>query len=316
VSLTARQKAAILLVSLPPEVSAQVFREFAPEEVQQISLEISKLPQISPEVRAQIIQEFLQTTDFPAAKELAGSFSAAGFERGSSASQMGSGSRTRPLEFLRGVDPKQLLLIIRKEHPQTIALVLNYLPPQQASALLGELPAPLQSDVAGRLAEIDKISPEILQEIEKVLESRLFSVVEGEYLNYDGKEALMEILSQTDRSTEEKIISGLTQKIPHIAEDIKTKMCDFEDLNNIDDSSLHQVLRLTDIRDLVLALKGADPRLAERIYSCMAPEVAKALREDVQSLGQVPWDEIKTAQQQIRNILRGLVTLGKLKFKN
>jgi flagellar motor switch protein FliG len=311
--LTARQKAAILLVSLPPEVSAQVFREFAPEEVQQISMEISKLPQISPEVRAQIIQEFLQTTDFPAAKELAGSFGAS-FERGATTTQAGA-PRSRPLDFLRGVDPKQLLLIIRKEHPQTIALVLSYLPPQQASTLLAELPAPLQSDVAGRLAEIDKVSPEILQEIEKVLESRLFSVVEGEYLNYDGKEALMEILSQTDRSTEEKIISGLTQKIPHIAEDIKTKMCDFEDLNNIDDASLHQVLRLTDIRDLVLALKGADPRLAERIYACMAPEVAKALREDVQSLGQVPWEEIKTAQQQIRNILRGLVTLGKLKFK-
>jgi len=322
-SLTAKQKAAILLVSLPPEVTAQVFKEFGPEEVQAISLEISKLPQISPDVRAKVIEEFLSTTDIPGLREQTqmGSFPTVGVQTTRRtatqfSSKDGKGARPRPLDFLRNVDPKQLLALVRREHPQTIALVLSHLQASQASAVISELPANLQTEVARRLAEIGRISPEVIQEVEKVLESRLYSIVEGEsFGDADGKEALVEILSQSDRSTEEKIITGLTKKSPHLVSDIKNKLCDFEDLNNIDDNSLQQVLRLTDIRDLVLALKGANRELAERIYNCMSPEVSKALRDDVDSLGSVPWEEIKAAQQQIRNILRGLVTLGKVKFR-
>lgn len=288
-------------------------------------MEITKLPQISPDIRAKVIEEFISTTDIPGLREQAqmGSFptatATASTRRGGSiASKEGKGGtgRTRPLDFLRNVDPKQLLVLIRKEHPQTIALVLSHLQASQASAVISELPSQMQTEVARRLAEIGRIAPEVISEVEKVLESRLYSIVEGEaFADADGKEALVEILSQSDRSTEEKIITGLTKKSPHLVSDIKTKLCDFEDLNNIDDNSLQQVLRLTDIRDLVLALKGANRDLAERIYNCMTPEVSKALRDDVESLGSVPWEEIKAAQQQIRNILRGLVTLGKVKFR-
>lgn len=325
--LSAKQKAAILLVSLPPEVSAQIFKEFGPEEVQAISLEISKLPQISPEVRAKVIEEFLSTTNIPGLNPAQmGSFPTAavpartqiggGGPPSSASLKEARGTRARPLDFLRNVDPKQLISLVRKEHPQTIALVLSHLQASQASSVISELPAHMQTEVARRLAEIGRISPEVIQEVERVLESRLYQIVEGEaFGDADGKEALVEILSQSDRSTEEKIITGLTKKSPHLASDIKTKLCDFDDLNNIDDNSLQQVLRLTDIRDLVLALKGANRELAERIYNCMAPEVSKALRDDVDSLGSVPWEEIKAAQQQIRNILRGLVTLGKVKFR-
>ncbi len=225
-------------------------------------------------------------------------------------------TRQRPLDFLRNVDPKQLLVLLRKEHPQTIALVLSHLHATQASSVISELSSQMQTEVARRLAEIGRISAEVIQEVEKVLENRLFSLMEGDDLgDSDGKEALVEILSQSDRSTEEKIITGLTKKSPHLASDIKNKLCDFEDLAAIDDNSLQQVLRLTDIRDLVLALKGSDKTLSDRIYNCMTPEVSKALRDDVDALGSVPWEEIKGAQQQIRNILRGLVTLGKVKFR-
>lgn len=313
-------------MSLPPEVSAQLFKELGPEEVQAITLEISKLPQISPEVRAQVIEEFLQSTNVPGLREAAQAGGGIGTQlmdsRPSATLSVGAMGMTtasgqkRPLGFLRRVDPRQLIHLIRKEHPQTIALVLSYLEPNQASAVLGELGPGIQTEVARRLAELGKISKEILDEVERVLENRLQQALdEGFQTHADGKEALLEILNQADRNTEEKILSGLTQKSPHLASDIKTKLCDFEDLNNIDDSSLQQVLRLTDFRDLVLALKGANKELGERIYRFLSPEVARALRDDVESLGQVPWEEIKAAQQQIRNILRGLVTLGKIKFK-
>lgn len=313
-----------MLVSLPPEVSASVFKEFGPEEVQAISLEISKLPQIAPEIRAKVIEEFLGTSDIPGVNlnaEVGGGYDTQA-SPGATRRMVGFGpaketrtARQRPLDFLRNVDPKQLLLLLRKEHPQTISLVLSHLHATQASAVISELSSQMQTEVARRLAEIGRVSPDVLQEVERVLEGKLYSLMDGDGLDEaDGKEALVEILSQADRSTEEKIMTGLTKKSPNLASDIKNKLCDFEDLNHIDDNSLQQVLRLTDIRDLVMALKGADKELTDRIYNCMTPEVSKALRDDVEALGSVPWEDIKAAQQQIRNILRGLVTLGKVKF--
>jgi flagellar motor switch protein FliG len=318
------------LISLPPEVSAQVFREFGPEEVQAISMEISKLPQISPEVRAQVIEEFMHSSTISSFKGAMGGDDASdpinaaaalvnAMEPQSSAATMTASTaskqiKTRPFEFLRKVDPKQFLSIIRKEHPQTISLVLSHLQPSQASSVLVELPATLQTEVATRLAEMGKVLPEIIGDIEGVLENRLFSLMEGEYQPSEGREVLVDILSHTDRTLEDGIMKGLTQKKPHLASDIKDKLCDFEDLNDVDDQSLQQVLRLTDIRDLVLALRGANKDLQNRIYEAFSPEMAKALREEGESLGQVPWEEVKAAQQQIRNILRGLVTLGKVKF--
>lgn len=329
VNLPPRQKAAILLMSLPPEISAQLFKELGLEEVHALTLEISKLPPIPPEVRAQVIDEFLQSQGGGGLAEALGGAAMATNPMGGHTSSypppMGghssSGAMTftatnRPLGFLRRVDAHQLLLLIRREHPQTIAVVLSYLEPNQASAVLGELNPSMQTEVARRLAELDKLNPEIIKELESVLENRLHRALEeGFQPQADGKETLLEILNQADRSTEERVLVGLTQKNPHLASDIKTKLCDFDDLNNIDDTSLQQVLRLTDFRDLVLALKGANRELAERVYRFLSPEVATALRNDVEALGQVPWDEIKQAQQQIRNILRGLVTLGKIKFR-
>ncbi len=292
-------------------------------------MEISKLPQISPEVRAQVVEEFMHSSTIDVLKgpgiggggggggepiNAAAALVGATSPDPSTRSMSGGGQGSRPMEFLRKVDPKQLLAIIRKEHPQTIALVLSHLQASQASAVLGELAPVLQTDVATRLAEMGKVSREIIQEVERVLENRLFAVIEGDYQQSEGREVLVDILSHADRTLEDGIMKGLTQKKPHLASDIKDKLCDFEDLNSIDDQSLQQVLRLTDIRDLVLALRGANKELTDRIYNAFSPEMAKALREEGEALGQVPWEEVKAAQQQIRNILRGLVTLGKVRF--
>lgn len=331
VNLPPKQKTAILLMSLPPEASAEIFKELGPEEVQAITTEISKLPQISPETRAQVIQEFLNQDGGDAPRPFGfagiGGHSIGGPTGiGSVPPPIGGGftqttpmttsSSNRPLDFLRRVDPRQLLQLIRKEHPQTIAVILSYLQPSQASAVLSDLQPQVQTEVAKRLAELHPVNQEILAELEKVLESRLHQALEdGAYSHADGKEALLEILNQADRGTEERVLSGLATKSPLLVNNLKTKLCDFEDLNNVDDPSLEQVLRLTDFRDLVLALKGADENLSKRVYRFLSPDVARALRDDVESLVQVSWDEIKQAQQRIRNILRGLVTLGKIKFR-
>lgn len=314
-NLTARQKTAILIKSLPPDVSHQILMELGPEG-QKILLESNQL-NVSTEVKQQVIEEFMQTSEggLNGALRSTDPFGFSRPARASSPPAPSSSGLRRPLEFLLRVDTQQLLKILRKEHPQAIALILSHLDRAQASAVLSELSPNLQAEVARRVADIGRVAPEILGEVEKILEQRLFSIVEGEYQTADGKEVLLEILSQADRSTEDKIISGLTVKNPHLAGDLKTKLCDFEDLNTIDDLSLQQVLRLTDVRDLCHALKGANKELAERVYRSMPPEAARALRGDVEVLPQPSWEEIKAAQQQIRNILRGLVALGKIKFK-
>lgn len=332
VNLPPKQKTAILLMSLPPEASAEIFKNLGPEEVQAITTEISKLPQISPETRAQVIQEFLDQDGGGDTPRPFPSFGIGGHPLGgptgiggapspiggvfTQTAAMTTSSSNRPLDFLRRVDPRQLLQLIRKEHPQTIAVILSYLQPSQASAVLSDLQPQVQTEVAKRLAELHPVNQEILAELEKVLESRLHQALEdGAYSHADGKEALLEILNQADRGTEERVLSGLATKSPLLVNNLKTKLCDFEDLNNVDDPSLEQVLRLTDFRDLVFALKGADENLSKRVYRFLSPDVARALRDDVESLHQVSWDEVKQAQQRIRNILRGLVTLGKIKFR-
>ena len=262
VNLPPRQKTAILLMSLPPEASAEIFKELGPEEVQSITMEISKMPQISPETRAQVIQEFLgQSDNAPdALKDLGATTPAAGGGfpglGGGGFPGIGSGlaphnmppamsssqtvaASTRPLDFLRRVDPRQLLQLIRREHPQTIAVVLSHLQANQASAILGDLPNSVQTEVAKRLADLDTVSNEVLTELSKVLETRLQQALEeGSYHHADGKETLLEILNQSDRNTEERVLTGLSKKHPTLVSDIKNKLCDFEDLNNIDDNSM------------------------------------------------------------------------------
>lgn len=314
-------------MSLPPEMSAQLFSELGPEEVQAITLEITQLPSIAPEVRASVINEFLNSSDaappgaatsqMPAAGMVTQRFTSPGMPPGMSTMPSGPASSiNRPFGFLRRVETNTASQLISREHAQTIAVILSHLDTEQASSILDNLIPSVQTEVAHRLASLGQVPKEVLRELEKVLELKLQKAIdEGFDSTFDGKDRLFKILNKADRGTEESVIFGLTQTSPHLASDIKTKLCDFEDLNSIDQASLSQVLRLVDDKDLILALKGANKELAERVYRVYGPDKAATIRGDVESVAQVSWEDIRAAQQQIRNILRGLVSLGKIRFK-
>lgn len=309
-------------MSLPPEMSAQLFSELGPEEVQAITLEITQLPTIAPEVRASVINEFLNSSQAaPATTNIGGGsqFNTRVAPGGGMTITMPSGppgSLNRPFGFLSRVETTTSSQLVSREHPQTIAVVLSHLDTEQASSILDNLTPSVQTEVAHRLAGLGEVPKEVLRELEKVLENKLQKAIdEGFESNFDGKDRLFKILNKADRGTEESVIFGLTQTSPHLASDIKTKLCDFEDLNSIDQASLSQVLRLVDDKDLILALKGANKELAERVYRVYGPDKAATIRGDVESVAQVSWEDIRAAQQQIRNILRGLVSLGKIRFK-
>lgn len=312
-------------MTLPPEMSAQLFNELGPEEVQAITLEITQLPTIAPEVRATVINEFLNSSSMGGAAATAmggGGMSFGAGPGGRTTMNMPTmpmgplGNVNRPFGFLGRVEATTASQLISREHPQTIAVVLSHLEAEQGSSILDNLSPSVQTEVAHRLASLGPIPKEVLRELERVLESKLQKAIdEGFDSSMDGKDALFKILSNADRGTEESVIFGLTQTSPHLASDIKTKLCDFEDLATIDQTSLSQVLKLVDDRDLVLALKGANKELAERVYRVYGPDKANSIRADVSAVTQVSWEDIRAAQQQIRNILRGLVSLGKIRFK-
>lgn len=314
-NLTNRQKTAILLTSLPKDVTIQVMRELGASK-EDLAFEMNRVSEVPKEVQQQVIDEFLRKSNVSDATEAEESITfTSPFTPGGEDSAYGVASKTKPLGKIRNIDPFQLANIIRKEHPQTIALILKYLQKEKAAMILSEFPTALQTEVSRRFAEMGKASPEVLEEIEKALEDSLYALMEGDYVQTDPQDALVEILSGADRQTEEEILTGLSEKSPAVAESIKIKLCEFEDILNIDEESLGQVLRLTDLRDLTVALKGASQIIADKVFSILSADVASALKEDIGGLGQISFEEVKSAQQQIRNILRGLVTLGKINFK-
>ncbi len=314
--LSPRQKAAILIMSLPPELSAQVLQSFPAEEGQALTLEMSKTANIPQEVKDQVIKEFLETSKVQGQAHQQPQNLPSLSRRGEDIEPRRSYKTGKPFAFLLRADPGQILTLLEKELPQTIALVLSNLSAAQATAVLQEMSPHLQGEVARRLAEIGRVRSEILKDVEQVLEDRYYLLVENGFSTSTGKDTLMQILNRTDRSTEEKILSGLARKSPKLANNLKNQLCEFEDLVALDKSGIQQLLKVTDIRDLVMALKGTSPEISNKIYDAMSSEKAQAVREDVEALGPPSWEEVKAAQQQIRNNLRGLIIIGKIKFSS
>lgn len=282
-----------------------------------MSIELANLKNIPQEVKDAVLNEFLETSNILEMGQEGTVTFTSPFTQGASQdiTSFEASSVKKPLDFLYKVDPAQLAALIKKEHPQTIAVILSQLRPAKASAILAEFPQSLQANVARRLADIGKVSPEILTELEKALEERLLDVIEGRTTIKEGKEALMDILNEADKHTEQKIISGIVKDAPTLAGDIGGKLYTYEDLENVDDESLRQILRLADIKDVAMAIKGSSLILAERIYRILPLDTAKSLRSDTISLNRdVSQDKIIAAKQQLRNILRGLVALGKIRF--
>lgn len=312
--MTGRQKAANMLVFLGPEKSAQIFKHMNEEEIEQLTLEIANLRQVSTDKMDEIYREFFEMC-------LASQFIGQGgieyakevLERAYGEektieiiSRISASLQVRPFDFTRKTEPTQLLNFIQSEHPQTIALVLAYLEPEKAAEILSSLPPERQADVAKRIAIMDTTSPEVIKEVEKVLERKLSSVAPQEMSEAGGVKSVVEIINRVDRSTEKTIMETLEVQDPELAEEIKKLMFVFEDIVIIDDRSVQRVLREVETQDLALALKGASNDVAQKIYSNMSTRAGDMLREDIEFMGPVRLRDVEEAQQRIVNIIRRL----------
>ncbi|HHV35316.1 MAG TPA: flagellar motor switch protein FliG [Syntrophomonadaceae bacterium] len=318
--LTGRQKAAILLISLGPDLSSQIFKHLPEEEVEKLTLEIANISNVPYQKRDEVYQEFYQISladDYISqggvnyAKELLEK--AYGKQKATEIiNRLTANLQVRPFDFVRKTDPTQLINFIQHEHPQTIALIMAYLDSDQASAVLSELPAEMQTDVARRIALMDSTTPEVLREVEKVLERKLSSVVTHDYTSAGGVKALVDVLNRVDRATEKTIIETLEIQDPELAEEIKNLLFVFEDIVQLDDRAVQLILREIDSHDLALALKGSGEEVMSKIERNISKRAAEMLKEDIDYMGPVRLRDVEEAQQKIVAEIRKLEEQGQI----
>ncbi len=318
--MTGRQKAAVLLVSLGPDLSSEVFKHLREEEIEDLTLEIASLRRIQPEIRDQVLEEFhelilareyLEQGGIEYARELLEK--ALGVSKARDIiNRLTASLQVRPFDFARKTDPGQLFNFIQNEHPQTIALILAYLQPEQAGLILSSLSPELQVDVAKRLAKLERTTPEVLQEIENTLENRLSAFAIDDYTMAGGIEAAVDILNLVDRATEKTILDTLEEDEPELAEEIRKRMFVFEDIITLDDRSIQKVLREVDSKDLALALKTASEEVAARIYKNMSKRAEEMLREDIAYMGPARLRDIEDTQMKIVATIRRLEESGEI----
>ena len=312
--ITGLQKAAILLIALGPEKSANIFKHLKEEEIEELTLEIANTRTITPQVRDDVLEEFYQVC-------LAQQFIAEGginyakdvLEKSFGADKardvigkLTASLQVKPFEFVRKTDPSQLLNFIQDEHPQTIALILSYLSAAQSALIISALPPDRQADVAKRIAVMDRTSPDIIKEVEKVLESKLASLVNQDYTIVGGVDAVVEILNTVDRGTEKHIMETLEIEEPELADEIRKKMFVFEDILLLDDRAIQRVLRDVDNGDLAIALKGSNEDVQNAIFNNLSKRLAVMIKEDMEFMGPVRMKDVEEAQQKIVNIIRKL----------
>ena len=312
--LTGLQKSAILLIALGPEKSASIFKHLKEEEIEELTLEIANTRSISPQLKEEVIDEFYQVClaqqyiaegGIGYAKELLEK--ALGNEKAVDViGRLTASLQVKPFEFVRKTEASQLLNFIQDEHPQTIALILSYLSPSQASAIISALPQDRQADVAKRVAMMDRTSPDVIKEVEKILESKLASLVNQDYTIIGGVDQVVEILNAVDRGTEKHIMETLEIEEPELADEIRKKMFVFEDILLLDDRAIQRVLRDVDNNDLALALKGSNEQVQNAIFNNLSKRLATMIREDMEFMGPVRMKDVEEAQQKIVNIIRKL----------
>ena len=318
--LGGKEKAAMLLIALGPERSSEIFKHLKEEEIEQLTLEIANIRSVNPEEKNKVLEDFYQIC-------LAQEYIAEGgitYARDILEKALGGQKaleiinkltvslQVRPFEFVRKADPSQLLNFIQGEHAQTIALILAYLKPAQSAAVLSVLPQEKQADVARRIAVMDRTSPDVIKEVERVLEKKLSALVTEDFTSAGGITSIVDILNSVDRGTEKFIMETLEIEDTDLAQEIKKRMFVFDDIVTLDNRSIQRFLREVDNNQLALALKGSSEEVQKTIFGNMSKRMQEMIKEDLEFMGPVRLRDVEDAQQKIVNIIRKLEDAGEI----
>lgn len=318
--LTGRQKAAILLISLGPDTSAEVYKHLSGEEIERLSLDISSVQKVDTELKNSVVEQFHQIAiaqDYisQGGVDYAKTVLEKAFGKEEALNiinRLTSSLQVRPFDFARKADPHQVLNFIQGEHPQTIALVLSYLDPEQSGQILSELEEDVQADVASRIATMDSTPPNIIAEIEQILEKNISSSLTEDYTETGGVQSVVDVLNEVDRSTERTILDTLEVQQPELAEEIKKRMFTFDDIVILDDRAIQRIIREADAEDLKLSLRVVSDEVKDVIFKNMSSRMSETFKEEMEYMGPVRLRDVEEAQTRIVSTVRRLDETGEI----
>jgi len=319
-SLTPRQKAAQIIISLGTDTASSIYKHLQEEEVEKLTYEITRQQSVSPEIADEVVEEFY---DLCVAQKvyLEGGITYAknvlekayGVQQGSALLERVTKTlRTKAFEFIRKADYKSLMNMMMNEHPQTIALILSYARADQASSIIAELPENIKVDVVERIARMDRTSPEVIRQVEAILEKKFESIVSVDLLEIGGVNYIAEIMNKIDRGTEIHIFDELGRKDPKLTEEIRKRMFIFEDITTLDSMSIQRFLREVDTKDMAVALKGSNREVSAIIFENMSQRMGETIKSEIEYLHNVRVRDVEDAQQKIVAIIRRLEEEGEI----
>lgn len=313
------RKAAVLLMSLPEDEAAQLLSKLSPKQVEAVSIEIATLGNVTAAEQDRVIHEFADANPHALGS------SAGGLDVAKTLVQKALGDKAAatldvvqqsiqqlPFMFLKKIDPQNVLTFIVDEHPQTIALILSYLPPAFGSEIIKGISPEKQLQVIRRIAHMGQTSPEVIQEVEKGLESRMANLMNQSYAKAGGVESVAEILNVVDRATERALLEGMSEDDPQLVEDIRRLMFVFDDIAKIADKDIQTVLKNVETNQWAMALKGASPELKQKILGNLSQRAAAMMQEEMDFLGAVKASDVEKVQQQVVDIVRKLEEMGQI----
>lgn len=318
---TGVQKAAILVMQIGRERAAPLLRSLREQEVSEIMAEVARLQNLEAGEIAEVLNEFKETFIARAHVAQGGYDTARELLEASFGSQkadeildnLGVTMVAAPFEFLRRADTRQVLSYLQDEHPQTIALVLAHMNADAAAMVLSALPEEQQREVALRIAKMDRTSPEVIEQVEAILERKLSTVIQqSDFAQAGGLETLVDILNSSDRATERLILEGLESQDAELADEVRNRMFVFEDITTLDDRAVQLVLRSVDAKELAVALKGVDQKVRDKVLKNMSERAAANLSEEIQLLGPVKLKTVEEAQNSIVRVIRTLEEAGQI----
>jgi flagellar motor switch protein FliG len=321
--LTGPQKAAMFLLGLGEELSSQILKEFNEEEIKKLGSHISQINYIGPKTIEGIFSEFndMLQVDQPL---LLGPEKANQFLKNVVAKAVPADKARGLMEEIeeqgnwnlfqkiKKYDAKTIANFIRNEHPQTIAIILSHLESGQAAGILSELSIHLQTEVVYRMAELENVSPEIVEEIDRVLQEEVAAVKSFKGQSVGGIRSVAEILNQMDSAVEGNILKGIEEYRQGLADEIRQLMFVFEDLIEVDDRGIMAILKEVNNEELLLALKTSSDELKEKIFKNMSERAAQMMKEDLEVMGPVRLKDVETAQQSIIKVAKKLEGEGKI----
>jgi len=314
------KKSAIFLITVGQEAAAKIMGSLTESEAEEISTEIANYKDVVVEEKEAILKEFYE--DFIARD----SFDSGGMEYAKDVLEKAFGGEkarkmsdrlikninSGPFQFLRDVEPEQLVNIIKKEHPQTVALILTYLPYDLASEVLCMLKPELQAEIGARIAKTDRTSPEVIKKVENFLSGKIKNITTHEMRAIGGVETIVGILNQVDRGTEKSILSSLEKKNKELAEEVRNLLFVFEDILRIDDRAVQRILKEIDTALLSKALKGSSKEVKDKIFKNMSERASLIIQEDIEAMGPIRLTDVGNAQQQIVKKIKELEDAGEI----